>query len=69
MPAKANFFAIFGKYREKGQQRIGAIAADLPVKGLLEVPSIQSTWLCLIWVGQIHHLPATPAGSPPPLLC
>jgi len=26
------------KYREKGQQRIGAIAADLPVKGLLEVP-------------------------------
>ncbi len=28
------------KYREKGQQRIGAIAVDLPVKGLLEVPFI-----------------------------
>jgi len=38
MPAEANFFAIFGKYREKGQQRIGAIAADLLVKELLEAP-------------------------------
>ncbi len=43
MPAEANFFAIFGKYREKGQQRIGAIVADLPVKGLLEVPCSQKS--------------------------
>jgi len=26
------------KYREKGQRRIGAIAADLPVKEFLAVP-------------------------------
>jgi len=26
------------KYRSKGQQRISAIAADLPVKELLEAP-------------------------------
>lgn len=38
MIAEAKFFTIFGKYREKGQRRISAIVADLPVKELLEVP-------------------------------